>query len=319
VQSSSRSHRSDVAMSVDIALELNAQLPEWARFLIFPEEFGLDLSVSPGREKWTILTVPNRTGVSLLLSLGQLIRTVASESNSHRDYGVDDVKAIKAGDPITWLDMAKQNLNHGRMIDPLFRSGKYIKYENRLERKSGDYLRPHEDAVNFRFDKYLGPHAKEARPLAPRSIAAENLFNLTNFDLQCRSSTNCHIVGSVAQLETEVEQDVFIDGELSSLRDLLRPDRVSGTGHFLSRWSSVNEEDESISESSPMTVFDGGSAFFRNRSVSSQVNVIVVDRWENRAFGIVDEFRQSAAMYGGLKRVAPKGLPIEIAMYERAR
>ena len=307
-------------MSADVALELNTRLPGWARFLVYPEEFGLDLSVNLDKEKWIILTVPNRVGVSLLLSLGQLIRTVSSSSSGHRLYGVEDIQKIKAGELITWLDAGQQNLNYGRMIDSLFRSGRYIKYENLLERRNTTpVLRTHEDAMRFRFDGYFGPHAKEAKPLAPRSKAAENLYNLTNIDLQCRSSSNCHIVGSVAQLETEVQQDVFVDGELSSLKDLLRPDRASDTGHYLSRWSSVNEEDESISENSPMTVFDGGSAFFRNRSVSSQVNVIVVDRWENRAFGIVDEFIQSAAMYGGFKRVALKGLPIEVAMYERAR
>jgi len=306
-------------MNCDIALELNTRLPEWARFLIYPEEFGLDLSPNPEKEKWAILTVPNRTGVSLLLSLGQLIRTVTPALSSHRNYGVENVKMIEAGELITWLDLAKKNLNYGRMIDPLYRSGRYLRYENLLKSKSTFVMREHEDAVRFRFDRYLGPHAKEGKPLAARSIAAEKLFNLTNIELQCRSSNNCHIVGSVARLETEVEQNVFIDSELCSFKDLLRPDRLSDTGHFLSRWSSVNEEDESISESSPMTIFDGGSAFFRNRSVSSQVNVIVVDRWENRAFGIVDEFRQSAAMYGGLKRLNPKGVPIEIATYERAR
>ena len=306
-------------MSSDISLELNTRLPEWAKFLIHPEEFGLDLSPNPEIEKWVILTVPNRTGVSLLLSLGQLIRTVTPALSNHRNYGVEDVKSIEPGGLITWLDLAGKNLNYGRMIDPVYKSGQYIYYENLLKRKSTRVMRNHEDAVRFRFDRYLGPHTREGQPLAARSIAAEKLFNLTDVELQCRSSNNCHIVGSVARLETEVEQNVFIDNELSSFKDLLRPDRTSDTGHFLSRWSSVNEEDESISESSPITIFDGGSAFFRNRSVSSQVNVIVVDRWENRAFGIVDEFRQSAAMYGGLKRSKPKGVPIEIATYERAR
>jgi hypothetical protein len=117
----------------------------------------------------------------------------------------------------------------------------------------------------------------------------------------------------------EAQQEVFVDGECSTFRELLRPDAMSETGHFLSRWSSVNEEDESIIEDSPITIFDGGSAFFRNREASSRSNVIVLDRWENRAFGIVDEFRQAAAMYGGLNRTSPKGLPIEVATYERAR
>ena len=88
----------------------------------------------------------------------------------------------------------------------------------------------------------------------------------------------------------------------------------------MSRWSSsddVDPGDDEFELRSDLTIFDGPSAYFRNRDVASKVNIVVLDRWENRASGVVEEFLTQAAMYGGLTNVSPKGLAVDIGIFMR--
>lgn len=307
-------------MAVAISFSQGVELPKWAGFLMNMRDFGVDLEPNVGQEKWTVITVPTRSHISLLISLGLVKERLADESCHHRSYGMSAVSELLAGDPITWLDIENKFLNYGRVIDSNYRRGELIRYEFEAANKNSSITyRQKEMAVKFRFDRYFGEPAKAPRPLSEPSLGAETLYGLTNLDLQCRSANYVHIVGVLSQLELESQSKLYVAEYPTSLQSLLRPDHVFPTGHFLSRWTSVVEEDDSIIENSPVTIFDGASAFFRNRHVSSSVNIVIVDRWENRAFGVVEELANFAAMYGGLKKQSPEGLALEIGTFSRQK
>lgn len=307
-------------MERSISLEPGFALPDWARFCLYPHEHKVDLSPADGQEKWIVLTVPTRSHISLLIALGIIREKLGSSSCHHRNYGISEISDLAAGEEITWLDMDRKFLNYGRVVDSNYGRSGYLRYEFQSENKNSSIVsRDKEMAVKFRFDRYFGEKAKDPRPLAEPSPGAESLYGLSNLDLQCRSANYVHTVGVLSKLKTESQSNIYVDDHSTSLENLLRPDYLFPTGHYLSRWSPVGEEDESIIENSEITIFDGASAFFRNRDVCSPVNVVIVDRWENRAFGVVEELVNFAAMYGGLSKSSATGIAIEIATFTRSR
>lgn len=307
-------------MAASVSFERGTELPAWAELCLSPHKYGIDLLAEDGQEKWVVLTVPTRSHIALLLSLGQINLKVNQEHSHHRIYGIDEISNLMPDEWITWLDMDKKFLNYGRVVDSNYRNGDCLRYEFQSDSKNSAITSRTKDmALNFRFDRYFGEKAKEPRPLAEPSLGVEALYNLSNLDLQCRSANYVHTVGVLSKLNSESQSAVYVNEHLTSLQSLLRPDHLFPTGHYLSRWSSVGEEDESIIENSEITILDGASAFFRNRDSASAVNVVIVDRWENRAFGVVEELRNFAAMYGGLKKSAPSGIAIETATFSRLR
>lgn len=303
-----------------ISLEPGFLLPAWAHFCLNPQEYKLNLTPVDGEEKWIVLTVPTRSHISLLISLGVMREKLASSTCRHRKYGISEISNLVVGDQITWLDMERKFLNYGRVVDPNYGPNGNLRYEFQSENKNHSTVsRDKENAMKFRFDRYFGDIAKDPRPLADPSPGAERLYGLSNLDLQCRSANYVHTIGVLSKLKMESQSNVYVDDHSTSLESLLRPDYLFPTGHYLSRWSPIGEEDESIIENSEITIFDGASAFFQNRDVSSPVNVVIVDRWEKRAFGVVEELNNFAAMYGGLFKSSATGIAIEIASFTRLR
>lgn len=304
-----------------IALEHGVELPLWASCFLLPKSHSIDLTPVPDYEKWVLITTPSRRYVSLLLALGQLLEILQAPECHHRNYGVEQVSKIEAGELITWLSNDKKELHFGQMIDPNYDSGTSIRYEFLSAKKSKPKTtRDKDNACKFRFDRYLGQEAKDSRKLSERTLGAEKLFGLSNLDLQCHSAAYVHVVGKISELTEDSLLEVYIDDQKELLQALLRPDKVFSTGHYLSRWSSsddVDPGDDEFELRSDLTIFDGPSAYFRNRDVASKVNIVVLDRWENRASGVVEEFLTQAAMYGGLTNISPKGLAVDIGIFMR--
>jgi hypothetical protein len=306
-------------MAAGISFELGQELPLWADFFLYPDKYGIDLQFEEGKEKWVVITVPTRSHISVLLALGQIASKINQPASHHRQYGLSELSSLKPDERITWLDKDKKFLHFGHVLDANYGPHAHLLYKYEAKNKQDRIQRDKEMAMNFRFDRYFGEIAKDSRPLADPSPGAEILFNLSNLEIQCRTANYVHVVGVISHLSLEAQTKVFVDEYSTSLESLLRPDHLFSTGHYLSRWTSPSEEDESIIENSEITIFDGPSAFFRNRNVASPVNVVVVDRWENRAFAVVEEIRNFAAMYGGLAISAPSGLAIEFATFARSR
>ena len=304
-----------------IAFKPGVDLPLWASFFLMPKSHSIDLSPVPDYEKWVLLSTPTRKYVSLLLALGQLIEILKAPESQHHNYGVDEISKIEAGELITWLSVDKKELHFGQMIDPNYDNGNSIRYEFLSAKKSKPKTtRDKDSACKFRFDRYLGQEAKDSRPLSERALGAEKLFGLSNLDLQCHSAAYVHVVGKISELTDDSLLEIYVDEQKELLQAILRPDKVFSTGHYLSRWSSVDEvdiEDDGFELGSDLTIFDGPSAYFRNRDVSSKVNIVVLDRWENRASGVVEDFLTQAAMYGGLTNFSSKGLAVDIGMFMR--